>query len=155
MKQLSRQLKAKKADKWLDLAKNKLPTEKRALDEEGQRQIDDNFLRAVAYDNLDAAKRLLKNGANIEVRDDNGWTALIYAANTGHVEMCLFLIKEGANANAKDDNGFNAFMHAESKANIHRNTRIAKFLKLCEIRDMVGEKGARKFLSGFSECIKI
>jgi len=48
---------------------------------------------------------LLKQGADIELGNDEGWTALFEAANKGHVETVRLLLKQGALPTALDSSG--------------------------------------------------
>lgn len=44
------------------------------------------------------AKQLLAHGADIDARDDSGWTPLMFSAWSGHVELTHLLMDEGASA---------------------------------------------------------
>ncbi|OAQ99952.1 hypothetical protein LLEC1_04023 [Akanthomyces lecanii] len=50
-------------------------------------------------------KLLLENGANVEVKDEDGRTALSYIAEQGHEAIVKILLEKGANVEAKDRNG--------------------------------------------------
>jgi ankyrin repeat protein len=45
---------------------------------------------------------LLKNGANVNAKAADGWTALVRAADRGHRKVVEVLLKNGADVNAKD-----------------------------------------------------
>lgn len=49
------------------------------------------------------AKFLVSKGANVNIRDDEGFTPLHLAAITGHVEVARLLVSNGANVNARSD----------------------------------------------------
>ncbi|EAX99948.1 ankyrin repeat protein, putative [Trichomonas vaginalis G3] len=55
----------------------------------------------------------LSHGANINEKDENGETALHFAALFSNKEMAEFLISHGANINEKDDKGKTALHLAE------------------------------------------
>jgi hypothetical protein len=55
---------------------------------------------------LEIVRFFLDNGANIEIADGLGRTALHEAALHGNTEVVRLLIARGANINAKDDNGW-------------------------------------------------
>ena len=51
---------------------------------------------------------LVDAGAVLDIRDENGWTPLIYASSNGHLETVRALVEEcGANVEAKDNTGDN------------------------------------------------
>lgn len=58
--------------------------------------------------NGEIAELLLKHGAKLEARGNNGWTALHAAAHEGKLDVVKVLLKHGAKANALDDTGANA-----------------------------------------------
>ena len=43
----------------------------------------------------------IQQGAEIEARDNKGWTTLFYATYAGHQKMVQFLLENGANVNAR------------------------------------------------------
>lgn len=78
------------------------------------REIDKRLLGAFANCFSDLAiKMIVRNGANINVSDDNGTTPLILACQEGRDECVDFLISEGAHVNACDQKGYTA-LHAAS-----------------------------------------
>ncbi|MEI7606969.1 MAG: ankyrin repeat domain-containing protein [Rhodospirillaceae bacterium] len=50
----------------------------------------------------------LKNGQNVDSRDEMGRTPLIIAAAKGHTKICSILLEAGANPDIRDCSGFNA-----------------------------------------------
>lgn len=44
---------------------------------------------------------LLKQGAELEMKDIQGWTALFHCTSAGHQQMVKFLLDSGANANVR------------------------------------------------------
>jgi hypothetical protein len=53
--------------------------------------------------NIAKAKRLIKSGVDINVRDEYNTTALHVAALNGHLDICKILVERGANAKANND----------------------------------------------------
>jgi len=57
-------------------------------------------------------QRLLEAGADANVKDRKGWTALMNAAQRGHVAVMKLLLENGANVGAHREDGSTAFMDA-------------------------------------------
>ncbi|KAK1404603.1 MSP domain-containing protein [Heracleum sosnowskyi] len=53
-------------------------------------------------------QRLLENGASLNGRDQQGWTALHRASFKGHLDAVRMLIQKGIDINAKDVDGYTA-----------------------------------------------
>lgn len=58
---------------------------------------------AARFDAYDAVLKLIERNANMEEVNDNGWTALHFAAQHGSDLACRGLLEKGANANAQVD----------------------------------------------------
>lgn len=58
------------------------------------------------------AKLLLKRGAKINERDEDGFTALHIAASEGHQNLTKLFLQHGAKVNAKDGTGGTALHSA-------------------------------------------
>ncbi|MBD5436657.1 MAG: hypothetical protein HDR36_09185 [Treponema sp.] len=64
---------------------------------------------AAAHDDIELVTRLLASGANVNLTDSDGWSALMYAARFAQKsETTSALIKAGANVKAKNKFGSNA-----------------------------------------------
>lgn len=57
--------------------------------------------RPPRHGELAVIRRLLAQGANVNTRDQDGWTPLHWAADSGRTESVRLLLAKGANANAK------------------------------------------------------
>ena len=68
---------------------------------------------------------LLTKGADVNARDEGGWTALKRAAGQGHTEIVEMLLAKGADVNAKDEDGGTALIEAAQKG----HTKIFSLLK--------------------------
>jgi ankyrin repeat protein len=68
----------------------------------------------IANPNLRAVKTLLENRAEVNVQDQFGATALIWAARQGFLHTIKELLKAGANLEAKDMNGNTALTVAQA-----------------------------------------
>ncbi len=71
--------------------------------------------------NLDCAKALIRNKANVNCTDCEQWTPLHAAAVTGQAEFVRYLLLSGADANLKNDNGETAY-------DITKNVQVRKML---------------------------
>ncbi|MCX6774379.1 MAG: ankyrin repeat domain-containing protein, partial [Candidatus Micrarchaeota archaeon] len=103
MNQLNRPKSIKKAAEHINLTKQKLSTEKRVIGPEKQRQLNQMLIEAAKNGKLERIRRLLKAGADVNVRFDKGYTLLIYVACTGerNTRICGLLIENGADVNAR------------------------------------------------------
>ena len=64
------------------------------------RPIDFTLFEASYGGLAQAAHDLIRLGSNVNARDEFGWTALMYGAYAGHVEVVDVLIRHGARARA-------------------------------------------------------
>jgi len=62
-------------------------------------------LGACAGGNTEIAGLLIDKGADIHVSTGNGWTPLIYAANSSNLELCQLLIEKGCDVNLAAPDG--------------------------------------------------
>jgi len=71
-----------------------------------------DLIEACIQGNLEDAEMLIKNGADVNERDDTSWTPLMIAAEYGYDEVAQMLIDNGANIDEKDNKGWTAIMNA-------------------------------------------
>jgi len=102
-------------------------------------QLDRQLIEAAASGNAALVKSLLEKGGNLDGRDKNGSTLLMFAANRGHMEVVKLLIEKGADVNAKTKGGAAGLMAAASMGHFE----VVKFLidKGADVNatNMVGE----------------
>ncbi|NWI68659.1 PPR27 phosphatase, partial [Todus mexicanus] len=60
---------------------------------------------AVLTGNLDCVKLLVRYGADIHQKDENGWTPLHMACSDGYADIARYLISLGASPEATTDEG--------------------------------------------------
>ena len=87
------------------------------------------LIRSSMFGNREAVKNLLKEGADVNAKNSDGYTALILASSNGRTEIVAMLLDAGANVNAKDE--YNATALIKASSNGHK-----------EIVEMLLEKGA-------------
>ncbi len=75
------------------------------------RQIERDLLRAAKSGNTAEVQRLLDVGDKVDETGEYG-TALMYASQEGHPEICKLLIEKGADVNAQTKEGTTALMWA-------------------------------------------
>jgi uncharacterized protein len=84
-----------------------------------------DLISAASSNDLEAVKSSIAQGANVNDKDKDGKTALIYASEKGNADIVKFLIAQGANVNAKDKDGKTALMYAADKG----HTDVVALLK--------------------------
>lgn len=70
--------------------------------------IASTIYHAARNGNIDGIRVMLRGGADIDAKDDNGNTALSIAAGFGATEAVVELIALGADEEVQNDNGFSA-----------------------------------------------
>jgi serine/threonine-protein phosphatase 6 regulatory ankyrin repeat subunit B len=86
------------------------------------------FLDAARLGNTKIIEALLFEGIDVNVKDKDGWTALMWATYKCHYDIVELLLKSGVDINMKNDNGKTAFLIAEG--GMHHE--IAQLLKKYE-----------------------
>lgn len=88
------------------------------------------------YGKTGMVKLLLENGADINLQDENGETALMYAIQTGNKETIKLLIDNGADLNIMNKAKVNALFLAEKK----KDPEIIELLKNAGAIEMTVEE---------------
>ena len=73
------------------------------------------LMLAAREGNVEAVKRLLKNGADVNIANKNGGTPIMYATLGGNLNIVKILIELGADPNAAAKNGWSALMISAAK----------------------------------------
>jgi len=63
--------------------------------------------------------------ANVNLKDSDGWTALMYAAMGGYMSSCKLLLNAGADPQVKNNDGDTAAVIAENNHNTQCSALIA------------------------------
>merc|ERR1712034_107491 len=77
----------------------------------------------------DMARMLIEHGADKDLKDNNGRTALMIACILGHTDTARMLIEHGADKDLKDDSGQTALMIASSTRHMHIKILIEDSIK--------------------------
>jgi uncharacterized protein len=70
------------------------------------------LIKAVYRGDTNAVEHMVAKGADVNVKDKDGITALMWASTLGHTETAKFLIAKGADVNARTPNGDTALIFA-------------------------------------------
>ena len=69
-------------------------------------EVEISLIQAAKNGNIELVKGALDNGANVNAKDADGWTALHQSALYGPKEVVELLITKGADINAKERDGW-------------------------------------------------
>lgn len=85
----------------------------KAQDEDNKKRFFSEWLgNSLEFENLELAKFLLKNGADVTFKDSDGYDALARALVSGNIEVTKFIIKHCKNIDSKDYYGWTTLMWA-------------------------------------------
>jgi ankyrin repeat protein len=88
------------------------------------------LMSCVSFPRLKMLKILLKNGADVNLQNEDGQTATIYASMFGEYKILKLLLKHKADITIKDKEGKTALDYAkEYYDNNYRYKKIIKLLK--------------------------
>jgi ankyrin repeat protein len=76
-----------------------------SIDDERMNSIDLELIEAAKENNLSEVRRLLSEGADVNVKDRHGGTPLHWACSYGHVQVFKELVEHGADIEAETSNG--------------------------------------------------
>ena len=74
--------------------------------------ISESLINTVRNGQFAMVKTLIERGVDVNSQNNNGKTALMWAAYHGNVEVIAALVNAGANANAQDKDGLTPMMYA-------------------------------------------
>jgi ankyrin repeat protein len=74
--------------------------------------VADSLIWAAKRSDIDAMRKAIHSGADLNGVDIGGWTPLFHAAHQGHTEGVKLLIQAGADVNHGKETGFTALFSA-------------------------------------------
>ena len=100
--------------------------------------IESQLIDVVKADNIEAVKRLIEGGADVNQQDEQGWTPLNWAAGRGNPDIVSLLVSSGADVFKVGRDLRTPYMIALAAG----REAVARYLR--EVEDeMEGEKPAR------------
>jgi hypothetical protein len=93
-------------------AANQPSLDKQLLDVAFTQVFSDDPVEVEATDKATEAKALINAGANVNAKDERGYTPLIWAAAQGHIKVMKVLLDNGADINAQNELGETALIMA-------------------------------------------
>ena len=87
---------------------------------EKRNALHDELLNAIGAGHVDRARELLASGADANIRNGDGATALMHAAHRGNLPLVRALLAAGADVGATDPSGWTALMKAVYNADLDR-----------------------------------
>jgi len=94
--------------------------------------LNDRLIEASRKGDIVKVKSLLKEGADVNAKDDDGVSSLIFASshsnNTSSLDTVRLLLKEGADVNEKEDDGESSLMYASRSSNSFSSLDTVKLL---------------------------
>lgn len=97
------------------LLKNVKPAKEYNLNGQNKKEF---LFNAIKEKDIAKVDYIIKNGANVNSKNDEDWTVLMEASCINSIEIIKLLIKAGADVNAYDESGWTALMEATNNKNI-------------------------------------
>lgn len=84
-----------------------------------------DLIKAAKEGDKDLAQKTLQQSIDVNTKDSNGRTALMYALMSGHIDVAKFLVGKGADLNIKNNDGYTALQISEEKGD-HKIVEILR-----------------------------
>lgn len=125
------------------------------LTTEEQRKLDVSLLLAAIEKDIDKMKEALDKGADINIKDGNGYTPLIYSAYLGNENIVELLVENGAMINERDALDKTALTHAAYRGHLRTVSHLLEKGAKANVHDYFGktpldyaERGGHKEIAG-------
>ena len=77
------------------------------------------MINAAMNGQLETVKAMLARGVPVDAKDNYGYTALMWGAESGHLEVVRYLVEHAkANVEVKDNDGYTALILGEKKGHL-------------------------------------
>lgn len=110
---------------------------------------------AIQEDNREIAKFLIDNGIKLEVRDYEGKTPLVLAADFGQVEILRHIIKKGANIESRDNCSWTALIWSAFWGNIEAVKLLVENGANIEAKDKQGYTVLMAAVNGSGDDLEV
>ena len=75
-------------------------------------KFDEKLYNSSLHGDLEGVMAALAQGGRVAVRNSQGFTPLLAAAQNGHTDICGLLLENGSDVNARDRQGFTPLLAA-------------------------------------------
>lgn len=103
------------------------------------------LIKAAEEGNIAKVRNLLAQGADVNTKDKDGYTALIHASMNGHTEVVKTLLAKGVDVNAKVAGEWNNGLTALMGASMNGHSEVVKIL-LAQGADVNAKAGGKTAL---------
>ena len=100
------------------------------------------LLSAIRKQDFDQVQVLVQSGANLDIQDTGGFSALSVATYHGYTHIVKYLCENGANVDLQDNNGFTALMYA---ADFNHEEIVRILISHKASLDIVNKQGRNAF----------
>ncbi|TSA29640.1 MAG: ankyrin repeat domain-containing protein [Verrucomicrobiaceae bacterium] len=95
------------------------------IDKGGHNEFSSPICQAAWYGRTEIVRRLLEAGANPNIKEGEGWTPFLAAADRGHKETVILLLQSGADSSIGRPDGISAAEYARK----HEDEDIASVIE--------------------------
>ena len=81
---------------------------------------------------VEIVRLLVENGAEVNNKNNDGTTALLWAASKGYLEIVRLLVENGAEVNSKNNDGTTALLSAASNEACRNSAPVGRKRSRCQ-----------------------